>query len=127
MMGIAEHVDSRPEPSLVRTVALVGRYAHQLLHTTLPEVDDFEVCVIESIAHAYTKIKRVRPDLVVVCLASDDADACRVLSMLAMDRDTAQIPVVTYFTGDGGGLRGCLHGGAGDEDGGFSLEKVSLN
>ena len=80
-----------------RTVALVGRYAYRLLRTATA-LDDCEVVLLESTAHAYSKIKRGRPDLVVMCMSDDDEDGCRVLSMLALDGETSRIPVLTYLT-----------------------------
>ena len=78
----------------LRTVALVGRYAHQHLQDP---THDYDVVFIESTAHAYSKIKRVLPDLVVMCLSGDEAEGCQVLSMLALDTQTAGIPVLTYL------------------------------
>ena len=51
---------------------------------------------VESSAHAYSQIKRVRPDLVILCVEIDDAEGLNVLSMLKLDSDTRDIPVVTY-------------------------------
>lgn len=95
------HTQYRPTPSgtpIIRTVALVGRYAHRHLHDVHATVDTCEVVFIESITHAYSKIKRVRPDLIVLCLSDDDVEGCRVLSMLALDGETARIPVLTHVT-----------------------------
>ena len=86
-------------PQAVRTIALVGRYAHQRMHELVASAD-YDVLMVESTTHAYSKIKRARPDLVIVCLSGDDFDACRVLSMLALDSDTARIPVLTVATTD---------------------------
>jgi hypothetical protein len=35
---------------------------------------------------------------VIVCLAEGDMNGCRLLSMLALDRETACIPVLMYLT-----------------------------
>jgi DNA-binding response OmpR family regulator len=91
------HRHTAPQP--VRTIALVGRYAHQRMHELVASAD-YDVLMVESTTHAYSKIKRARPDLVIVCLFGDDSDACRVLSMLALDSDTAHIPVLTVATPD---------------------------
>ena len=79
-----------------RTVALVG--AADSVHERLAAVVDSDVVLIESVTHAYTTIKRTRPDLVLLCLSGDCFEGCRVLSMLALDRDTAHIPVVACMT-----------------------------
>ena len=93
----ASYDSSAPATRLLRTVALVGRYAHQHLHDTMRRVD-YDVVFIESTAHAYSKIKRVLPDLVIVCLSPADMDGCQILSMLALDSDTSRIPVLTCST-----------------------------
>ena len=78
-----------------RTVAVVS--SHPYLHALETVLDGMEhdVVFVEAMSHAYSQIKRAMPDLIVVCL-SDDAASCQVLSMLRLDRDTAQIPVLTY-------------------------------
>ncbi len=83
-----------------RTVALVGRYSHRHLFEAAGRVGDQQVVFVESTARAYSKIKRVRPDLIVMCLASDDVDGCQVLSMLALDAETAGIPVLAHVGAD---------------------------
>jgi PleD family two-component response regulator len=64
------------------------------------EAGNYDVVFVEASAHAYSQIKRVQPDLVILCVAMDDADGLRVLSMLKLDAETRDIPVVTYTTTD---------------------------
>jgi len=61
----------------------------------------YDVVFIESSEHAYSQIKRVQPNLVVLCVRVDDADGFQVLSMLKLDDETRGIPVLTY-TGEQG-------------------------
>jgi CheY-like chemotaxis protein len=56
------------------------------------------VVFVESMAHAYSQIKRVQPDLVILCIRIDEMDGFQVLSMLKLDEDTRNIPVLTYTT-----------------------------
>jgi response regulator RpfG family c-di-GMP phosphodiesterase len=56
----------------------------------------YDVVLVESVANAYSHIKRVQPDLVILCVRFDDVDAFHVLSMLKLDGDTRNIPVLTY-------------------------------
>lgn len=58
----------------------------------------YDVVFVESNDHAYSQIKRVHPNLVVLCLRIEDAAGFRVLSMLKLDRDTRDIPILTYTT-----------------------------
>lgn len=56
----------------------------------------YDVVLIESVANAYSHIKRVQPNLVILCVCLDDAEGFQVLSMLKLDEDTRNIPVLTY-------------------------------
>lgn len=58
----------------------------------------YDVVFVESSEHAYSQIKRVQPNLVVLCVRIDDPDGFRVLSMLHLDEDTRHIPVLTCTT-----------------------------
>ena len=98
MMAYTENIQPDPAPCPPRTVALVGRYAHQHLEDAMLTIADCDVVFVESITHAYSKIKRVLPDLVILCLSADDVDGCQVLSMLALDHETSHIPVLTVAT-----------------------------
>jgi PleD family two-component response regulator len=79
-----------------RTVAVVSRHPDGHVIEAVLGAVDHDVVLVEATAHAYSHIKNIRPDLVVVCMASDDHDGCRLLSMLTLDRETARIPVVTH-------------------------------
>ncbi len=48
----------------------------------------YDVVFVESSEHAYSQIKRVRPELVILCVHIEDRSAFQVLSMLKLDPDT---------------------------------------
>jgi len=56
----------------------------------------YAVVFVESSQHAYSQIKRVQPNLVILCVRIDDAEGFQVLSMLKLDDETREIPVLTY-------------------------------
>ena len=60
------------------------------------EAGHYDVVFVESNDRAYSQIRRVRPDLVILCVRNDDLEGFRVLSMLKLDEDTRSIPVLTY-------------------------------
>src|SRR3954451_12833810 len=72
----------------------------ELLETVL-DAGHYDVVFVESSEHAYSQIKRVQPNLVILCVRIDDANGFQVLSMLKLDDDTRAIPVLTY-TSEGG-------------------------
>jgi PleD family two-component response regulator len=69
----------------------------ELLETVL-DAGHYDVVFVESSAHAYSQIKRVQPNLVILCVRIDDLDGFQVLSMLKLDAATREIPVLTYTT-----------------------------
>jgi PleD family two-component response regulator len=71
-----------------------------LLETVL-DAGQYDVVFIESTEHAYSHIKRLSPHLVIVCLDIDDIDGFQVLSMLKLDSDTKNIPLVTCTVSQG--------------------------
>jgi len=56
----------------------------------------YDVVFVESNEHAYSQIKRVQPNLVILCVRIEDMDGFQVLSMLKLDDETRGIPVLTY-------------------------------
>jgi CheY-like chemotaxis protein len=67
----------------------------RLLETVL-DAGRYDVVFVESKAHAYSHIKLVQPDLVILCVRIDEMDGFQVLSMLKLDAETQAIPVLTY-------------------------------
>jgi hypothetical protein len=83
------------------SVLVVGA-GPEVLPTIAPLVgnDRLAVDFIAFTETPYTAIRRRRPDLVVLCFAPDDADACRVMAMLQMDPVTARTPILTWVAGE---------------------------
>src|SRR5713226_6884491 len=84
----------------LRTVVLVSGRAPQAqsLDALLVATSDYDVIVVESIAHSYSCIKRVVPDLVIISSEIDAVATCQLLSMLRADRRSSGIPVLTCPT-----------------------------
>jgi len=58
----------------------------------------YDVVFVESSSHAYSQIRRVQPNLVILCMHIEDPEGFQVLSMLKLDDQTRAIPVLTYTT-----------------------------
>ena len=65
---------------------------------TVLDAGRYDVVFVESSEHAYSQIKRVQPNLVILCVRIEDRDGFHVLSMLKLDEETRRIPVLTYTT-----------------------------
>jgi len=77
-------------------VVVIGRAPQaQSLDALLVATSDFDDIVVESIAHSYSCIKRVVPNLVIISSEVDDVETCQLLSMLRADRGSLGIPVLT--------------------------------
>jgi DNA-binding response OmpR family regulator len=76
----------------------------ELLDTLLADSNDYDVFVVESLPRGYSRIKQVRPDLIVLFMTIDDVPGCQLLSMLALDREVSGIPIVPFVTTPGSRL-----------------------
>lgn len=74
-----------------------GTQILELLETVL-DAGSYDVVFVESSANAYSEIKRVQPNLVMLCIRIEDVHGFQLLSMLKMDEETRAIPVLTYTT-----------------------------
>jgi len=81
-----------------RVVIVNGSLEILELIETILKAGHYDVVFVESNQHAYSQIKRVQPDLVILCVRIDSLDGFQVLSMLKLDEETRDIPVLTYTT-----------------------------
>ena len=90
-------LDAPGTTGAAQTVVIVNGSLETLesLETVL-DAGHYDVVFVESTAHAYSQIKRVQPDLVILCVRIDDIDGLNVLSMLKLDAETRDIPILTY-------------------------------
>jgi CheY-like chemotaxis protein len=80
-----------------RTIVIVnGDDRVVYLLDAVVESGHYDIVFVESTAHAYSQIKRLRPNLVVICTRLGEMDGFQVLTMLKLDEQTRSIPVLTY-------------------------------
>ena len=101
MMTNAATTDSLRQHAATVTTAqkvVIVNGSPEMLETleTVLDAGHYDVVFVESSEHAYSQIKRVQPNLVVLCVRIDEADGFQVLSMLKLDAETRGIPVLTY-------------------------------
>lgn len=58
----------------------------------------YDMVFVEPGERAYSQIKKVLPNLVILCTRIERLDGFQVLSMLKLDPETRDIPVLTYTT-----------------------------
>jgi len=87
-----------PSPAMQKVVIVNGSTDMLALLETVLSAGHYDVVFVESNEHAYSHIKRVQPNLVILCMCLEDYDGFQVLSMLKLDHETRRIPVLTYAT-----------------------------
>lgn len=87
-----------PQPGMQKVVIVNGSSDMLALLETVLAAGHYDVVFVESSEHAYSHIKRVQPNLVILCMSLEDHDGFQVLSMLKLDNETRRIPVLTYAT-----------------------------
>ena len=85
-------------PAAQKVVIVNGSAGILELVETVLDAGHYDIVFVESSDHAYSQIKRVMPDLVILCVRIEDLDGFQVLSMLKLDKETRAIPVLTYTT-----------------------------
>jgi PleD family two-component response regulator len=99
---VEDAMRSHEEPSnrAPRTAVIVTGHAESAgsLDSLSIQTSGYDVVFIESIAHGYSRITQVAPDLVVIGSEIDDVATCQLLSMLKMDSRASRIPVLAALT-----------------------------
>lgn len=62
------------------------------------EAGRYDMVFVEPGERAYSQIKKVLPNLVILCTRIERLDGFQILTMLKLDPDTCDIPVLTYTT-----------------------------
>jgi len=97
--AITTAADTGTPATVTQKVVVVNGSTDMLsLLETVLDAGDYDVVFVESSEHAYSHIKRVQPNLVILCMRIEDTGGFQVLSMLKLDDDTRRIPVLTYTT-----------------------------
>jgi PleD family two-component response regulator len=58
----------------------------------------YDMVFVEPGDRAYSQIRKVIPDLVILCTRIEELDGFQLLTMLKLDPETSEIPVLTYTT-----------------------------
>ena len=68
-----------------------------MLETVL-DAGRYDMVFVESGDRAYSQVKKVLPNLVILCARIEDQNGFQLLTMLKLDHETKHIPVLTYTT-----------------------------
>jgi PleD family two-component response regulator len=85
--------------SAVQKVVVVNGNTEVLgMLETVLDAGRYDMVFVESGERAYSQIKKVVPNLVILCTKIEELDGFQLLTMLKLDADTRDIPVLTYTT-----------------------------
>jgi PleD family two-component response regulator len=68
-----------------------------MLETVL-DAGRYDMVFVESSDRAYSQVKKILPNLVILCARIEDLNGFQLLTMLKLDQETKNIPVLTYTT-----------------------------
>ena len=96
-----EPVQTQVESSAMPRALIVGAGPEALIGIEpMLRTNRFRVDFLDKHDTPYSAIRLLRPDLVVLCFAPDDEEACQVLQMLQLDPATRRLPILTYVNGE---------------------------
>lgn len=83
--------------TLAQKVVIVNGNAELLgMLETVLDAGRYDMVFVESADHAYSNIKKLQPNLVIICTSVDDLAGFQLLTMLKLDAETRDLPVLTY-------------------------------
>ncbi len=62
------------------------------------EAGRYDMVFVETEDRAYSQIKKVQPDLIILCTRIEELGGYQLLTMLKLDAETRDITVLTYTT-----------------------------
>ena len=65
---------------------------------TVLDAGRYDMVFVESSEHAYSQIRKIVPNLVILCARIEYLEGFQLLTMLKLDPETRNIPVLTYTT-----------------------------
>ena len=92
-------IDTRIAVTPVQKVVVVNGNTEVLgMLEAVLDAGRYDMVFVESGEHAYSHIKQVVPNLVILCTRIEELNGFQLLTMLKLDPETRDIPVLTYTT-----------------------------
>ena len=96
---VTQMTDTRIAVTPVQKVVVVNGNTEVLgMLETVLDAGRYDMVFVESGEHAYSQIKKVLPNLVILCTRIEHLDGFQLLTMLKLDPQTRDIPVLTCTT-----------------------------
>ena len=96
---VTQMTDTRFVVTPVQKVVVVNGNTEVLgMLESVLDAGRYDMVFVESGEHAYSQIKKVLPNLVILCTRIERLDGFQLLTMLKLDAQTRDIPVLTCTT-----------------------------
>ena len=96
---VTKMTDTRIVVAPVQKVVVVNGSTEVLgMLESVLDAGRYDMVFVESSEHAYSQIKKVLPNLVILCTRIEYLDGFQLLTMLKLDPQTRDIPVLTCTT-----------------------------
>jgi PleD family two-component response regulator len=95
MMADMDHIATTP---IQKVVVVNGNTEVLGMLETVLDAGRYDMVFVEAADRAYSQIKKVLPNLVILCTKIEQLDGFQLLTMLKLDPETREIPVLTYTT-----------------------------
>jgi CheY-like chemotaxis protein len=92
------HFDAVATTPVQKVVVVNGNTEVLGMLETVLDAGRYDMVFVESSDRAYSQIRRVLPQLVILCTRIDELAGFQLLTMLKLDPDTRDVPVLTYTT-----------------------------
>ena len=88
------HIDPIVPAPVQKVVVVNGNTEVLGMLETVLDAGRYDMVFVESGDRAYSQIKKVVPNLVILCTRIEELDGFQLLTMLKLDADTRDIPVL---------------------------------
>jgi CheY-like chemotaxis protein len=114
-------------PPVQKVVIVNGNAVVLDMLETVLDAGRYNMVFVETGDGAYSQIKKTQPDLVILCMRIEEPDGFQLLSMLKLDTETRDIPILTYTTEfEGQDFEDAISEFAEDEEADFSIQRPAL-
>src|SRR5213079_929642 len=92
------HIDPIVAAPVQKVVVVNGNTEVLGMLETVLDAGRYDMVFVESSDRAYSQIRKVVPNLVILCTRIEELDGFQLLTMFKLDEQTKDIPILTYTT-----------------------------
>ena len=98
MTQVAVTPIQKPVTPVQKVVVVNGNTEMLGMLESVLDAGRYDMVFVESSERAYSQIKKVLPNLVILCARIEQLEGFQLLTMLKLDPETRAIPILTFTT-----------------------------